>query len=295
MLHEIKWCIQNKNGSKLKNCFKSILPQKIVSNIVFLKHHRRTIDYKNPTLLDEKLLILKDGAYRNNAHITQCADKLAVREYIKEKGIADILVGLVGSYDSVHEIDWDALPNKFAIKCNHGSGYNVIVTDKQAVSKEDVYEQLAQWMQQDYATVSAELHYRGIKRKIIAEEYIETESGKFPADYKFFASRGNVICLLLIADRGTNKRRVYLDKDFNDLHLVDEYQEDDYKKYKPAGFSKMIEVAKLLSEDFPFVRVDLYDKDGQVLFGELTFTPHGCCHDYLDDAAQEWIGEKIIL
>lgn len=295
MIYEIKCSMQDRNGKALKNCLKSLLPRRIVSNIVFRKHHHRSIDYKNPTLLDEKLLVLKDGAYRDNPLIVKCTDKLAVREYLQAKGKEDVLVGLLGAYTSAEQIDWEALPEKFAIKCNHGSGYNVIVTDKKNTDQAAVYAKLERWLKQDYATMSAELHYRKIPRRIIAEEYIETKAGTFPVDYKFFASRGRVICALVICGRGGKKERIYVDRDFNDLHLIDEYRGPDHMQLKPAVFREMVRTAELLSGDFPFVRVDLYDKDGQVLFGELTFTPHGCCHDYLNDEAQKWIGEKITL
>lgn len=295
MINEIKDCLNEKNYKKLKNCFKSVLPQKIVSNIVFLKHNKRLINYKNPITMDEKLLILKDGHYKRNSLITLCTDKFAVRKYISQKGYDDILVKLIATYTEVKDIEWDMLPDKFAMKCNHGSGYNVIVTEKKQANKKEIYKKIERWMKQDYAVVSSEHHYRDIPRRIIVEEFIENKMGSFPIDYKFFASRGKIIALLIITDRDKKKNRVYLDEQFNRLNFGDNIQDMEYLKLKPASFNRMLEIARKLSEDFPFVRVDLYDKDGKVLFGELTFTPHGCCHDYLSNEAQEWMGSKIQL
>jgi hypothetical protein len=150
-------------------------------------------------------------------------------------------------------------------------------------------------MKQDYATISAEHHYHDIAHRILIEEYIETKAGKFPVDYKFFCSRGKVICMLLIAGRGTKKMRVYVDKNFQDLHLIDEFAGGNLEEFKPSSFERMVRMAEKLSEDFPLVRVDLYDRDGEMLFGELTFTPHGCCHDYLGEEAQKWIGDAVSL
>lgn len=296
MFYEMNYCIKNGDRKGLRNCLKSILPPRFVSNVVFRKHHHRNIDYKSPLLLDEKLLILKDGLYRKNELVTSCTDKYAVREYVRSKGLEGILTPLIGVYRSSKNIPWDKLPNKFAIKCNHGSGYNVIVTDKSNENFIVIKKKLDTWMKQDYATISAEAHYRDIPHKIIIEEYIETKAGKFPVDYKFFASRGQVICLLMIMGRGkSDKARIYLDKNFEDIKLVNEYSGNNYKKWKPRNFQKMVQIAEKLSADFPFVRVDLYDRDGDILFGELTFTPHGCCHSYMDEKAQEWIGKQIIL
>jgi hypothetical protein len=137
MINEVLYCLKTRDVRKLKNCFKSILPDRYVSNAVFKKHHNRRIDEQNPTLLDEKLLILKDGLYRNNTLVTNCTDKYEVREYVRSKGYGDALVRLIGSYRSTDEIDWDALPDKFVLKCNHGSGYNIIVTDKKTTDRKE--------------------------------------------------------------------------------------------------------------------------------------------------------------
>lgn len=295
MIYELKYCITNKKYKWCINCFKSILPQKLVSNIVFLKNHHRLIDYKNPILLDEKLLVLKDGEYKDNNLVSLCADKYRVRDYIRNKGYDDILVKMLASYNSVDEIEWDKLPQRFVIKCNHGSGYNVIVTDKANANIDKIKNKLAVWMNQDFAVISSEHHYRAIERRIIVEEYIETENGVFPVDYKFFASRGQIICMLLISDRGVNKKRIYVDENFNSLQMINHNVIENFDMLKPKSFDKMLEIAKKLSEEFPFVRVDLYDKDGEVLFGELTFTPHGCAHNYLSLEAQKWMGSKIKL
>lgn len=295
MLYELINCAIDKNYKGLVRCIKSVFPAKWMSNIMFYKHHNRLIDYDNPTLFDEKLLILKDGKYKDNDIVTKCTDKYAVRKYITRKGQSSLLNGLIGVYKSVDEIEWEELPESFAVKCNHGCGYNIIVRDKKAVDKQQVYKNLRRWMKEDYSVVSAELHYHGIPRRIIIEEFIKTEDGKLPIDYKFFASRGKVICVLVYTGRADKMERIYVDANFRDLKLVEEYTGADYEKLKPESFDRMLEVASVLSEDFPFVRVDLYDEAGRVIFGELTFTPHGCCHNYLSEEAQLWIGEQIML
>ena len=172
MINEIKHSIKSKNSGNLIRCFKSLLNPTVAGKIVFFKNHHRKIDYKNPTILDEKLLAISANEYYKNPLITKCADKYAVREYIEEKGLGCILNELIGVYDNTDEIDWNALPNQFAIKCNHGSGYNIVVTNKADFNKDEVFAKLNYWLEEDYSIISAEHQYHEIPRKIIIEKYL---------------------------------------------------------------------------------------------------------------------------
>ena len=233
--------------------------------------------------------------YQDNDLISQCADKLAVRNYIENLNpiMKKYLIELIGIYSKAEDINWNVLPNKFVIKCNHGCGYNIIVKDKTEEDKKAICRQLNYWLEENYGIISSELHYKKIVPQIIIEKFIEGKDGSLPIDYKFFVSRGKAICCLLIVGRDTVKQRIFVDEKFDDLKLVNEYSGDDYHTLKPQSYDEMISVAKILGENFPFVRVDLYDTDGRVYFGELTFTPHGCNHDYLSYEAQKWIGDQI--
>lgn len=295
MIREIITCLKTNNYKGLIRCVKSVMPKHVVNNIVFFHHYHRFIRYNSPEFLDEKLLILSEGAYKNNKLIIQCSDKYAVRQYVQDKGLGHILNELIGAYDSVNEIHWKELPSSFAIKCNHGCGYNIIIRNKQEIDKQDVFCKLEAWMKEDYSILSAESHYHTIPHKIIIEKFIETKNGDLPIDYKFFSSRGKVICALIFTGRDDKPERIYVDEKFEDLELINEYTGSNYKNLKPRSFEEMVKIAQILSADFPFVRVDLYDQNGKVLFGELTFTPHGCIHDYLDKNAQQWIGSRISL
>lgn len=295
MITEIKHCLEKKQYKGVLRCIKSIFPPSLTGSLVFYKNHHRKINYTAPELLDEKLLILREKQYHKNPLITQCSDKYAVREYIESKGCGSTLNDLIGVYSSVDEIDWDALPNQFAIKCTHGSGYNIIVSNKSKENKTDIFRQLNYWMAENYAVISSEQQYYNIPPRIIIEKYLQSEDGKLPVDYKFFSSRGKVICCLLVTGRENKIERIYVDKAFHNLNLVNEYTGKDYTALKPESFDEMVQISQKLSRDFPFVRVDLYDLDGKVIFGELTFTPHGCNHEYLSDDAQKWIGGQITL
>ncbi len=203
------------------------------------------------------------------------------------------LIELIGSYSKAEDIDWSILPDRFVIKCNHGSGYNIVVKDKSKADQIKINQQLNYWLEENYGTISSELQYKKIVPQIIIEQFIEGENGSLPVDYKFFTSRGNVICCLVITGRNSKEERILVDRNFDDLNLYNDYSGENYHTLKPESYDEMLRVAETLSKDFPFVRVDLYDADGKVFFGELTFTPHGCNHDYLSDEAQKWIGSKI--
>jgi hypothetical protein len=153
--------------------FKSILNRlcpKLTDNLAFYKRYHRFIDYNNPVLFDEKLLRLKGVEYADNQLVADCADKIKARDYIAAKGFADTLVPLIGVWDKVEDIDWGALPNAFAIKCNHGCGFNIIVPDKAKLDIEDAKKKLNKWLHTDYGFAVAEPHYSLIKPRILCEE-----------------------------------------------------------------------------------------------------------------------------
>lgn len=295
MIIEIIHSLKEKNISKIIRCIKSCFPPLFIGNLVFYKNYGRWINKKNPVYLDEKLLILRGSVYYKNKLITKCVDKYEVRKYVEKVVGEGILNQIYGVFLNANEINWDIFPVSFVVKCNHGSGYNIIVKDKNKFNYSDAIKKLNYWMKEDFGIISSELQYKNIPRKIIVEKYIPSVDSSVPIDYKFFCSKGNVICCLVVLGRDKEEKRIYVDKDFNDLKFVDEYRGTDYKRFKPKSYSQMIDVASSLSKDFPFVRVDLYDLQGSILFGELTFTPHGCIHKYLPIEAQKWIGSFIQL
>ncbi len=294
MLNTLQYCVKHKDFKGIRRCIKRLLPPKVESELIFRKNYNRWIHYKNPVLFDEKLLILKGGEYYNNQLVTMCADKYLVRKYVDSKNLGNILVELYGTYENAEDIPFDKLPAKYVLKCNHGCGMNLIITDHTSIELEKVKTQLNEWIGINYGFISGERHYDKIEPRIIVEKYIGAEDGTLPIDYKFYASRGNVIYCLIITGRGGDQQRIFVDKEFHHLPFSDFNEEnarESYASLKPEKFSDMVQVAEKLSEDFPFVRVDLYSQEGNIYFGELTFTPHGCYHDYLNDSAQEWIGK----
>lgn len=282
------------NYRRLKNEIKYFMPEKLSAQIVYLKNYHRFINYKAPELMDEKLLILKEQ-YAKNPEIKSLIDKFKVRDYLKSVGYESILNELYQVCDAPEQIQWDKLPGSYVIKCNHGSGYNIIVPDASKLDRAHAVGELKKWLKEDYGFISGEKQYCDIPRKIIIEKYLQTKEGHFPPDFKFFVSYGNVIGCMIAVNRDTDLKRFFVDTDFNDMHFIHEYEKPDYKKYKPASWNEQLKIASVLGKKFPFVRVDLYDLDGKVLFGELTFTPDGCIHNHFSMESQKYIGARISM
>lgn len=229
------------------------------------------LDWNNPQDINAKINILKVTEYYNNPVVTKCIDKYLIREYLKEKGLEELCPKLYGVYEKADEIDWNGLPNQFAVKCNHACGTNIIVDDKSKLDFEAAKKQLDKWMKMDYWR-EGEIQYKYIKKKIIIEEYLG--AGEELKTYKFFCFNGEpkVLYISLDEDRFID----YYDMDFNKLpYSLPEHEHYPKTISKPENFDKMIEISKKLSNDFPFVRVDLYNSNGKIYISELTFVPTG--------------------
>ncbi len=236
---------------------------------------KKKLNLTNPRNFNEKIQWLKFNEFSNDIY-TLCADKYKVREYVKAKGCGEILNELYGVYDNAQDIDYAALPEKFALKCNHGAGYNIICESKTALDRDKTNEQLDKWLKQDFSSLFVEPQYKKISRKILCEKFIENEQGGFPDDYKFYCFNGKPYAVMVCVGRekGTPKF-YYFDMNWNPLPFEDTVALIDSKQYPamPAGFHEMKYYATQLAADFKFVRADFYLLNGQVLFGELTFTP----------------------
>ena len=241
----------------------------------FKRHLGYPLDLRHPKTFNEKLQWLK--LHEHNPLITKCADKVAVRDYIKEKIGEEYLVPCLGVWDNPNDIDFDKLPNQFVLKVNWGSGQNIIVKDKTSLDITDVRNKLAAWMapESNHYFAFFEWGYKDIKPKIICEKYIEESENKPVSDYKFFCYHGQPKYMYVAVDSFNYKRmRInYYDCDFNKLPLTRHYPNTDYDIPKPKKWDRMIELSKILSEPFLFVRVDFFIVGNSLKVGELTFYP----------------------
>lgn len=231
------------------------------------------LNLKNPKRYTEKLQWYK--LHYRKPIMTKCSDKYSVREYIKKKGYENILNELYGVYDNADDINFDDLPNCFAIKMTVGSGMNAFIQDKRQIDTEELRIKLKKWMKSDSCSYGREWCYYNIKPRIVIEKLLSRDQNNDLPDYKFFCFDGNVYCLYTMidyTDDHENGKIGFFDENFNILP----YYRLDFKPIleqipKPKNFKKMIEIASDLSKGFPHVRVDLYNLDGDIVFGELTF------------------------
>lgn len=258
--------------------------------------------FEHPKDLNEKINYLK--FYGDISKWPMLTDKYAVRKYIESIGLGDTLVKLYGKWDSVEDIDWDSLPDKFVMKCNNGSGDVLICKDKAKLDIEATKRYFDKMLHREFGVVSGEPHYALIKPCIIAEELLDASTqpcgSSSLVDYKIWCFNGNphsVWCCY-------NRKQYHANVGVYDLNWQYHPEASVFTKHyimgrqqlpKPTCLDRMIEVAKKLSWGFPVLRVDLYEVNGHVYFGELTFTSQSGCMDYFSKKFLNETGALIKL
>ena len=249
----------------------SILPDKAYICLKYWYHFRRLPNLKAPKTFNEKLQWLK--LYNHRPEYMMMVDKYLVRDYICEKLGEEYIIPLLGVWDSPDEIDFEALPEKFVLKCNHNSGLGMyICTDKSRMDVEKVKNDLSRGLAQDYYLTGREWPYKNVPRKIIAEQYMQDDETNDLRDYKFYCFDGVPKAVLIICGRSTGEATGDIfDMESNFLDFTWGYPHATEKPPMPKNFDKMKEFASILSAGIPHVRVDFYEVEGQIYFGELTF------------------------
>lgn len=280
--------------SNISKRIKSYLPWQI-------KYLCEYIHVKNriPNLLypkDYSEYIFRDNILsRHNKHAF-LADKYEVRKYVENLGLGHILTELYGVWDNADKINFDELPDQFAIKCNHSCATNIIVFDKSKLNLEEVRKQLNSWLKMKHP-IYFERHYQCIKPLIICEELIKDNAdGQFPKDYKIHCANGKPIFIQCCFER-TNEnagKRVIYSPEWENLHFIlNDYHYSDEECDKPKHLKEMLEYASILSKGLEYVRIDFYDTDDRPLFGEFTLTPMGGWLSYFSQDALNLMGKNI--
>ena len=252
----------------------SFIPDKVYISIYYFAATGRLPNLKNPKLFSEKQQWLK----LNDIHpeYSVLVDKLMVNEYVETILGPGHVFPVLGKWKSFDEIGFDTLPNQFVLKCNHDSGSTKVIRDKSKLTKEDIDKLKSHFdyrMKQDYFIIGREYQYKGIDRYIIAQQYMQymDQPDKDIEDYKFFCFNGEPKLMFVATDRSTDVKFDFFDMDFNWLDIQNIHPNSGKKIEKPATFEQMKKIAANLSKGIKFVRIDLYEIDGTVYFGEYTF------------------------
>lgn len=263
--------------------------------MVYRARMGRSLNLENPQLFSEKLQWLK--LYDRKPMYTQLVDKYRVREYIAEKLGDEYLIPLLGIWDDPDEIDFDALPNQFVLKCTHNSGAGLCVCrDKSQLDIDAVRRELKRGLKENFYLRHREWPYKDVPRKIICEQYMTDNSGTDElTDYKFFCANGKVDNVMVCLERKSGKPQFhYFSRDWEILQM-EKFAPRGSVSHKPDTMDRMFEIAERLSEGFPFVRVDLYDINGRIYFGEMTLYPKGGWDTDLLQETDERLGAFVDL
>ncbi len=248
---------------------------------ILQKHFKKRVgydlDFDNPKTFNEKIMWTK--LYYQDPLITKCCDKYAVKDYVNETIGEGHIVPTIAAWDNPDDIDFDHLPDKFALKVNWSSGYNIICKDKSKLDYEKTREQVRKWMKPDRNAYYQYFNwgFKHMKPVVYAEEYIEQVDGQV-YDYKFFAFNGEVKMMFVATDRSDKLTLTYdfFDRDYNLLPFTYGMRKHaDPVPEKPKHYDEMIELAEKLAKPFPFVRVDFYEVGDRIMLGEMTFYSGG--------------------
>lgn len=272
-----------------------ILPDKAFLSLKYRLVFHKALNWKNPKTFSEKIQWLKINGRDDTSRIM--ADKYLVKQFVSDKIGSKYIIPLLGVWDSAEDIDFDSLPDKFVLKCNHNSGTGMVICkNKQTIDIEKVKAGLKKGLEEDYFPISREYAYKDIPRKIIAEEYMEDLKTHELRDYKFFCFNGIPKALFIAKGRLQGEENItfdFFDMDFNHLPFTNGHPNSTTPIDKPRCFEEMKTLAHVLSEGLPHVRVDFYEVNGKVYFGEFTFSHWGglmpFCPEEWDTTFGDWI------
>lgn len=253
------------------------LPDRLYLKLIYRSKMGERLNLNNPKKFSEKLQWLKLNDRK--VKYTNMVDKYKVRTYVSDKLGEQYLIPLMGVWDNPNEIDFNKLPDKFVLKCNHNSGLGMcICKDKSKLDIEKVKAELSKGLEEDYYLRGKEWPYKNVSRKIICEKYIEDEPGQLK-DYKFYCFNGKPLYCQVISDRFTDEKIDFYDmdwrhQDFNGLALSNQqFKKSPKLVNKPVNLELMKRSAQKLSENLKFSRIDFYEVDNKMYFGEITFYP----------------------
>lgn len=280
---------------KLFRKLSRLIPDRIYLQIVYFRHFKKFIDFDNPKTFNEKIQWLKLN-YRKEEY-TNLVDKYRVKQYITKLIGEEYVIPTLGVWKNVDDIDFKSLPEKFVLKCNNDSGGIVICKNKKDFDEVKAKSFLKERLKNNGYWYGREWPYKNVKPCIIAEKYMEDSISKDLKDYKFFCFNGSMEFFDIDIDRFIEHRSNYYDKNGNFLPFGKTYCPPDYTKKieMPKNLDKMIELAETISHNTVLSRIDFYEIDGQVYFGEITFYPGSGFSPFTDEKWDYKLGDMIDL
>ncbi len=279
----------------------NFIPDVTMVRLQYLIKTGRILNLKHPKRFTEKLQYYK--LFYRDQLMKQCTDKYDVRDYVAKKNYSSILNECYGVYDKIEDIDFEILPKSFVLKDTLGGGGNsvIIVTDKTKMDYNRIYRQMSSWLNEpvNKKNPGREWVYDGMKHRIIIEKYIESDFEKGGLiDYKFFCSYGEIKFLYVIADRQLGGKAGFgiynIDFEKFAVNRADELPLE-RNILKPGNYQDLIKVATDLSEPFPEARIDLYNENGKITFGEITFFDGSGYMTFEPDEYDETFGDMFIF
>lgn len=252
--------------------FFNFIPDKAYLNLMYKLTIGKRLNLYSPKTFNEKLQWLK--LYDRNPLYTQLVDKYEVRKYIAETIGEEYLVPIIGVWDKFEDIDFSKLPDQFVLKCTHDSGGHVICKDKNKLNIEEARRKINKSLKRNYFYCGREWPYKNVKPRIICEKYMVDESGIELKDYKIFCFSGEPKIIQVDYNRFINHKRNLYDIQWNFIPVSIQYPNNlKVKINKPERLDEMLKLAKVLSKDYPHVRIDFYSINEKIYFGEMTFYP----------------------
>ena len=262
--------------------------------LLYLYRKGKRLNLKNPQSYNEKLQWLKINDH-NDAY-TQMVDKYEAKKYVANQIGDEYIIKTISIWDRFEDIEFDKLPNRFVLKCTHDSGGVVICSDKLTLDKKETSKKLSNRMNINYYYMTREYPYKNIKPKIIAEEYLESdENGLY--DYKFLCFHGKAEYVFVCTEREKKDglRITFFDMDWKRLTFRGEDPVSEIEIAKPKNFEKMRELAEKLAKDIPTVRIDFYENNGKIYFGEITFFHASGFEKYEPEEGDYILGNQLDL
>lgn len=249
-----------------------MVPDKLWLSYLFKRRTGYKMDWKNPTTFNQKLQWLK--VYDRNPIYATMVDKCEAKKYVADIIGEEYIIPTLGVWNSFDDIDFDTLPDKFVLKCTHDSGGLIIVKDKAKLDVEKARRMFQVALKRNPYSITREWPYKNVKPRIIAEQYMEDDTTHDLRDYKFFAFDGVAKALFIATERDSKAEETkfdFFDMEFNHLPFTNGHPNAKIQPAKPQTFDEMKALAAKLSKKIPQLRVDFYEVNGKVYFGELTF------------------------